>query len=102
MERLESLLKMTEIMRTAAATGEFEKVARLKVERDELLCDLAGQDIPSPKLRETLTRLMALDGEIVSFLEQAKAAAAAELRRLHAGRRARQAYGSLGEQDGLA
>ncbi len=92
MERLESLLKITEIMRTAAASGELEKVAQLMVERDELLGDVAGQDTPSLKLRETLTRLMALDREIVGFLEQAKAAAAAELRRLHAGQRARQAY----------
>lgn len=92
MQRLESLLKITEVMRTAAATGEFDEVARLKVERDELLYGFAWQAASGPIVRETLTRLMALELEIVSCLEQAKAEVAAELRRLHAGQRARQAY----------
>ena len=84
----------------ALGADDFATMERLSDERDRIVAALEayGAADVSPADREVLTRIGALDQRLLEMARASQTQTSQELRGLHGGRRALNAYGRRGQQ----
>jgi flagellar protein FliT len=90
----EALLELARAELRAASEGRVDDLAELHDERDRLLAALPAR--PGPGQAATLTRALAVQGEVADLLRRTRDAVAAELQHVDQGRATLRGYAAAG------